>query len=109
MTCMDAQVPSQAPTARWAGLAFLVAIVVVILSNYSVNFRLILPGDAAGTARNILAHEGLFRLNLACNVFYAAILLALSVALYRVLRPVGKSAALLATIFRMTLALMWCL
>jgi len=106
---MDALDPSQVRAARWAGVAFLAAIAVVILANYGVNFRLILPGDAAGTARNILAHEGLFRLNLACNVLYAAILLGLSVALYRVLRPVCGGVALLATVCRVTLALMWCL
>ena len=106
---MNAPDPSQVRAARGAGLTFLAAIAVVILANYGVNFRLIIPGDAANTARNILAHEGLFRLNLACNILYAAILLGLSVALYRVLRPVGEGVALLATMCRVTLALMWCL
>jgi hypothetical protein len=106
---MDAPASFQIRAARRAGLAFLVAIAVVILANYGVNFRLIAAGDAAVTARNILAHEGLFRLNLACNLVYAAILLGLSVALYRVLRPVCEGVALLAMVFRMALALMWCL
>lgn len=109
MSSTGAPDPSQARAARGAGLAFLTAIVVVILANYGVNFRLIVPGDAMATARNVLAHEGLFRLNLACNILYAGVLLGLSVALYRVLRPAGEGLALLAMLCRMTLALMWCL
>ena len=106
---MSAPDPSQARAARWAGIAFLAAIATVILANYAINFRLIIPDNAADTARNILAHEGLFRLNLACNLVYAAILLGLSVALYRVLRPVNGGMALLAAACRLVLALMWCL
>ena len=109
MTSPSVPGPSQARAARRAGFAFLVAIAVVILANYGINFRLLVPGNAADTARNILAHEALFRLNLACNLLYAGILLGLSVALYRVLRPVCDGVALLAAVCRMVLALMWCL
>ena len=95
--------------ARWAGFAFVAAILVVILANYGVNFRLIVPGDAAQTARNILAHATLFRLNLALNLVYATLLLMLAATLYTVLRSAQGSVALLAAACRGVLALMWAL
>lgn len=109
MTSTDGPNLSRTRAARWVGFAFVAAIAVVILANYGVNFRLIVPGDAVGTARNILAHGTLFRLNLAFNLVYAALLLGITAALYTVLRPVQGSLALLAAAFRMVLALMWAL
>jgi hypothetical protein len=109
MTPLGAPDPSQAPAARWAGFAFLAAIVVVILANYGIAFRLLVPGNAVDTARNLLAHGTLFRLNLACNLVYAALMLTAAATLYAVLRPVQGSVALLAAACRMVLALLWCL
>ena len=100
---------SQRRAARAAGLLFLLAIVVVILGNYAVNFRFIVPGDAVATARNIQAHGTLFRLNLALNLVYAMTLLGLLSALYVVLKPVDRTLALLAACCRMILAVMWAL
>jgi hypothetical protein len=107
MTSSEMHSDPASSAARWAGFAFLAAIAVVILANYGVNFRLIVPGDAALTARNILAHGTLFRLNLGCNLVYAALMLALAATLYTVLRPVQGSVALVAAACRMVLALMW--
>ena len=109
MSTNDAVDPSQARAARWAGFAFVVAILVVILANYGVNFCLIVPGDAAQTARNILAHGTLFRLNLAFNLVYAALLLTIAATLYTVLRSTQGSVALLAAACRAALAMMWML
>lgn len=94
--------------ARLAGVALLFAMALVIVSNYAISFRLIVPGNAAETARNILAHELLFRLNIACNLVYAATTLALLVALYVILSPVNRGLALVAALCRLIVALMWC-
>ena len=94
--------------ARVAGLALLAGIVLVVGANYAVNFRLIVPGNAAETARNILAHEGLFRLNSVCNVLYAFCLLVLLATLYLLLKPLDPALALLAALCRAVVALMWC-
>lgn len=59
---------SRGKAASVAGFAFLFAIALVVIANYGINFRLIIPGNSADTARNILAHETLFRLNIACNL-----------------------------------------
>ncbi len=80
---------------------------IVVLANYGISFRLSVPGNAAETARNIMAHETLFRLNIACNLIYVINILALLTALYVTLKPVNRSLALVATFCRLVVALMW--
>jgi hypothetical protein len=98
---------SQRRAARVAGVAFLFAIALVVVANYGVNFRLIVPGNAVDTARNILAHETLFRLNIACNLVYAATLLVLLSSLYVTLGAVDRNTALVAALCRLVCAMMW--
>ena len=98
---------SQQRAARVAGAAFLLAIVLVIVANYGINFRLIIPGNAVDTARNLQAHGTLFRLNVACNLAYVATLLVLLTALLRVLEPVDRDLARMAALGRLVTALMW--
>ncbi len=98
---------SQRRAARIAGLAFLFAIVIVILANYGINFRLIVPDNAVDTARNVMTHATLIRLNVACNLIYVVTIVILLTALYVILQPVNRSLALLATFCRLLFALMW--
>jgi hypothetical protein len=98
---------SQRKAARIAGFAFLSAIAIVVIANYGISFRLIIPGNAIATARNIIAHETLFRLNIACNLIYAVNIVVLFSALYVILKPVNQNLALIATFCRLVLALMW--
>lgn len=98
---------SQRKAARVVGITLLFAIVIVVLANYGIAFRLIVPGDAVDTARNIMAHEILFRINIACNLIYVINVLVLLVALYVVLKPVNRSLALVAAFCRLVYALMW--
>ncbi len=107
MTSISPLDPSQRQAARVAGAAFLLAMAIVVLANYGISFRLIVPGDAVETARNILAHETLFRINIACNLLYVANLVVLLAALYVILRPVHRLLALVAACCRLLLALMW--
>jgi hypothetical protein len=51
---------SQRKAARVMGFTFLFAMAIVVLANYGINFRLVVPGNAVDTARNIMAHETLF-------------------------------------------------
>jgi hypothetical protein len=99
---------SQRKAARLAGFTFLFAMAIVVLANYGINFRLIVPGNAAETARNILAHETLFRINIACNLIYVVSLVVLLAALYMILKSVNRNLALVAALCRLLLALMWC-
>lgn len=98
---------SQRKAARVAGSAFLFAAVIVVLANYGISFRLIVPGNAAETARNILAHQTLFRLNIACDLIYVLTVLAQLAALYVILKPVNRNLALVAVFCRLVYALMW--
>jgi len=98
---------SQRKAARVAGFTFLFAMAIVVLANYGISFRLIVPGNAAETARNIMAHETLFRINIACNLIYSASVVVLLAALYVILKPVNRNLALVAAFCRLVYALMW--
>ena len=98
---------SQRRAARVAGFAFLFAIAIVVIANYGINFRLLVPGNAAETARNIMAHETLFRINIACNLIYVVNVVVLLSALYVILKPVNRNLALVAAFCRLVYALMW--
>jgi len=98
---------SQRKAARVVGITFLLAIAIVVVANYGITFRLIIPGNAVDTARNIVAHETLFRINIACNLIYVVNVLILLSALYVVLKPVSRNLALVAAFCRLVYALMW--
>lgn len=98
---------SQRRAARVAGFTFLFAMAIVVLANYGINFRLIVPGNAVDTARNIMAHETLFRINIACNLIYVVNVVILLAALYAILKPVNQNVALVAAFCRLVYALMW--
>ena len=98
---------SQRKAARVAGFAFLFAMAIVVVANYGISFRLSVPGSAVDTARNILAHETLFRLNIACNLIYLLTVVVLLAALQVILEPVNRNLALVATFSRLVVAMMW--
>ena len=98
---------SQSDAARLAGVAFLFSKVIVVIANFGISFRLSVPGSAVDTARNILANETLFRINIACNLVYVVTIVVLLSALYQILRPVNHSLALAATFCWMVFVVMW--
>jgi len=97
---------SQRKAARVAGFAYLFTFVIVVLVNFGIHERLMVAGNAAETARNILAHERLFRIGVAGDLVYEAGLVVLLSALYVILKPVGRTLALLE---RLVYASMWVL
>jgi len=76
---------------------YLLAIPPALFSEFYVRTQLIAFDNAAQTARNIMAHERLFRLGIASNLTVFAIDVVLIIALYVVLMRVDRSLALLAT------------
>jgi len=98
---------SQRKAARVVGFTFLLAIAIVVIANYGINFRLIVPGNAADTARNIMANETLFRINIDCNLIYIMNIVVLLSALYIILKPVNRNLVLVAVFCRLVFALMW--
>ena len=92
---------SQHKAARVVGLTYLLALAPAIFAEFFVLGRLVDFNDAAETARNIVAHERLFRLGIASNLSVFALDVVLISALYVVLAPVGRSLALLAAFWRL--------
>jgi len=87
---------SQRKAAKVVGFSYLLALPPAIFAEFYVLGRLIVYNNAVDTARNILAHERLFRLGTASNLMVFAIDIVLITALYVVLKPVSRNLALLA-------------
>src|SRR5215831_5318438 len=98
---------SQRTAAKVAGVAGLFAFVLVVFGNYVLLGPLVIPRDAADTARNILAHETQFRAALICFITYDIGTIVLATALYVILAPVNRGLALAGALFRLVFAMLW--
>jgi len=96
---------SQRKAARVAGLAYLIAFATVVYVNFGIHERLVVE-NSAETARNILAHEPLFRIGIVGDLAYCAGVVVLLTALYVILKPVSRGLALLAEFWRLVWVLM---
>ena len=81
-------------TARMAGLFYLIFILTTVLAT-SIRDRFIVSGDAAATANNIMASQGLFRVGFVTELVSAVFFFSAAWALYVLLKPVNKNLALL--------------
>src|SRR5881396_2475842 len=98
---------SQRTAAKVAGVAGLLAFILVVFGNYVLLNPLIVPRNAADTARNILAHQMQFRVALTCFIAYGIGAIVLLTALYVVLAPVNRGLALAGALFRLVFAMLW--
>jgi Domain of unknown function (DUF4386) len=98
---------SQRTAANVAGIAGLLTFAIVVFGNYALLGPLIIPRDAADTARNILAHQTQFRLALTCFVAYGVGTVVLLTALYIIFAPVNRGLALAGALFRLVFAMLW--
>jgi hypothetical protein len=85
--------------ARIAGLLYLIIIAGGLFAEAWVRERLVVSGDAAATARNILAHELLYRLGFAAGIVVCLCNLPLALIFYEFFKLVNRSLALLAAFF----------
>ncbi len=85
--------------ARLIGVLFLLTMVGGGFAQGFVAGRLIISGDAAATAHNILAHEQLYRLGFAAYLVEMACQIAMTVLFYQLLKPVSRTASALAAVF----------
>src|SRR5437016_10513077 len=106
MTSID---NSQRTAAKVAGISGLFAVAIVVFANYVLLSPLIVPGNAAETARNIVAHQLQFRVTVTCFLTYSASVVVLLTALYVILKPVNQGLALVGALFRLAFALLWLL
>jgi len=85
--------------ARIAGAVYLSMVLTAPFSLIYVPSKLIVRGNAAATADNILSHETMFRLSIMGDLVGQVIFICLAIALYRLLRDVNKTWAWLMVSF----------
>jgi hypothetical protein len=92
-------VSSTKKTARLAGLLYVLLSIAGIYALIYVPSALIVRGDAAATAHNIVASETLYRSGIVADLISQALFLLVAMALYRLLKGVDKMLAMLMVIF----------
>ena len=92
---------SQRRAAKVVGLSYLLFLPPALLAGLYAFGQLIVHNDAAATARNLLAHEQLFRLGIAGNLISLVVNVALIAALHAVLEPVHRNLARFAVLLRL--------
>jgi len=89
---------SLGPRARLTGVVYLFYFLTAVLGEVFLR-GLVVDGDAAATANNILAHQPLFRLGLATGLIATACYIAVTALFYDLFKPVNRSLSLIAAFF----------
>src|SRR5256885_8892963 len=84
---------SQRTAARIAGWSGLLTFAIVVFGNYVLLNPLVVPGNAAATAQNIVAHQTQLRIAVVCFLTYSLGVVVLLTALYVTLKPVNAGLA----------------
>ena len=86
--------------AKIAGIGYVIIFVLGLITNFFIFGSLIIPGNAAETANNILSNEILFRGGMVSWLIVLICDIIIAWALYIFLKPVNKSISLLGAWFR---------
>ena len=86
------------PKARITGVVYLLYFLTAVSGEFFLR-GIVIEGDAAATATNILAHQTLFRLGLATGLIATACYIAVTALFYGLFKPVNRSLSLLAAFF----------
>jgi hypothetical protein len=86
-------------TARVAGLLYFLQIPLAVFGILYVPKGLVVAGDFAATAANIISHEDLFRLSIVCAILAALDTVFTAILLYKVLKYVHKGFARMMVLF----------
>jgi hypothetical protein len=84
--------------ARLAGFLYLLTVPLGIFNFLYIPSNLIVSGDAAATAHNIMTSESLFRLGIVSALVGAIIPILYLLLLYKLLKPVSKDSAVLMVV-----------
>ncbi len=80
--------------ARQTGILYLTTVITAPFTLIYIPSKLFVPGNAAATAANIAAHETLFRLGIAIDLFGGVLWIFIILALYRLLKGVDPNLAM---------------
>lgn len=97
MTTKEKMTPNR--TARIAGFLYLLLIPLGVFGILYVPSTLIVQGDVAATASNIMANESLFRLSIVSALLVQLVNIAVVLFLYKLFKPVNKNIARLMVLF----------
>jgi hypothetical protein len=86
------------PRARIAGAVYFLYFLTAVSGELFLR-GIVVDGDAATTANNILAHQSLFQLGLATGLIATACYTAVTALFYGLFKPVNRSLSLLAAFF----------
>jgi hypothetical protein len=86
--------------ARVAGSIYLAAMALSMFTQVYVPGRIIVPGDAAATARNLVAADGLFRAGIVVDILIFVSDVVIAWAFYELLKPVDEALARLGAFLR---------
>ena len=88
--------------ARITGVLYLLTLLGGVFAQGFVSDRLVVEGDAAATAANILTHRGLFQLGFAVYLIEMACQIAITALFYELLKPAGRNVSLVAAFLGLT-------
>jgi hypothetical protein len=92
-------------TAKLAGVLYLLITLLSIPVHFIIPGQLIVAGDAAATATNIMASQGLFRMGIAAELVLLLCEIGLTVLLYMLLKPVNKTLSMVAAASRFVMTI----
>jgi len=83
------------PGARITGVVYFLYFLTAVLGEFFLK-GIVVDGDAAATANNLIAHQPLYRLGLATGLIAIACYIALTALFYGLFKPVNRNLSLLA-------------